>query len=98
MELQKIAHLDTFSESKTHLQGTVRELVSCGISVNGIKLDKADLGVLLNLGMGKLLGEVDKPAGSRGKAAKVYSIAKQQDCVFTAADLDFNFVLGSETT
>ena len=97
MELQKIAPLDTFSESKTHLQGTVKELVSCGISVNGIKLDKADLGVLLNLGMGKCLGEVDQASGTRGKAPKVYSIAKKQDCIFTAANLDFNFVLGSDT-
>lgn len=97
MTLTQINPLDSYSESETHVQGTVRELVSCGITANGVKLDKADLGVLLNLGMGELIGEVVRTAGSKGKAPKVYRIARKQDCVFSSTWLDFNFNLGAET-
>lgn len=91
MPLEKIPPSLTFKETSTYVQGTVKDLVSRGIAVNKIPVDKASLGVLIHLGMGELIGEVEPSSTARGKAPKVYRIKRKQDCVFNAASLDFSF-------
>ncbi len=69
----------------SYVEGTIKSLTESGITVNGVKVDKADLGVLMALGLGTVVGVEDRPAGARGRTAKIYRIPLQQECLFSVA-------------
>lgn len=53
------------------VQGTINELLDRKISVNAVPLDQAMMSVLIRIGIGRPVGEGEKPP--RGKAPKIYA-------------------------
>lgn len=74
----------------TYMQGTVKELLEQGITINGCKLDKVSLGVLLSLGMGKQVGE-QKHKGVSGIAPAVWQVPLEQEMQFSVSSLEISF-------
>lgn len=72
-------------KAQPYVEGTVKFLTEQNIKVNGVLLDKAALGVLMALGFGDVVGVEERPAGTRGRAAKIYRIQLQQECFFSLA-------------
>lgn len=70
-------------ESAKYVEGTVKELVSLGLKVNGFELDAASLGCLLAMGIGECVGIQEKPEGKKGRAPKIYRIVMEQTVVFS---------------
>jgi hypothetical protein len=54
------------------IQGTVKELASHGLRVNGKPVTQQMLSVLIRLGACEEVGEEEKQPGQKGPAAKVY--------------------------
>lgn len=53
------------------IKGTIKQLIDQGMAVNGVRLDAAMLSVLVRCGIGKVVGQGDKPA--RGKTPNIYA-------------------------
>ena len=57
------------------IKGTISELVEGGpLSINGIPVGQPEMSVLTRLGLAKEVGTVERPAGKRGPAPKVWEI------------------------
>jgi hypothetical protein len=58
-----------------YIQGTVAELVANGsLSVNGKAVGQPEMSVLARLGFAQEVGTVERPEGTRGRAAKIYRL------------------------
>lgn len=55
-----------------YIQGTPKELVANGLTVNGKVVNQQIISVLVRLGVCEEVGIEQRPAGSKGPAAKVY--------------------------
>lgn len=85
--LEKILTTSTLLITDNYAEGTVKELTENNIRVNGFPLDKASLGVLIHLGFGVMMGEAPRTS-ARGRAAKVYRVAFEQECVFSTEHIE----------
>lgn len=69
----------------SYIEGTVKELVNTGLSVNGFKLDPTSLGLLMAFGFGDCVGVAQKPVGKSGIAPKIYRIHFEQEAFFSTS-------------
>lgn len=67
------------NDNNNAIVGTVADLTRAdtGITINGVAVSQPDLSVLTRLKMISPVGVVDRPAGQRGPAAKIYEIPEQ---------------------
>ncbi len=67
----------TVSEDGKVVTGTIADLTKRNspyqLLVNGVPATQPDLSVLTRLGFASAVGVVERPAGKRGPAAKIYS-------------------------
>lgn len=66
----------TKPKSENVITGTIAELSNpdTGILINGQPVGQPELSVLSRLGMLKEVGQVERPAGQRGPAAKIWEV------------------------
>jgi len=52
--------------------GTAREFIQAGVTVNSKKINQPGLSLMAQYGVAKIVGEVPRPEGKRGHPEKVY--------------------------
>ncbi len=59
----------------SNLRGTIKELVSQGVKVNGSAVDQTQLSMLTRVtGFATKVGTVPRPAGEKGKPANIWEL------------------------
>ena len=65
-------------------QGSVKELISQGVKVNGVPVDAVSLSIMSRFGIAKEVGVKEKAPGTRGRAGKIFKLQGKPGFVVTA--------------
>jgi hypothetical protein len=65
-------------------QGSVKELISQGVRVNGVSVDAVSLSIMSRFGIAKEIGVKEKAPGTRGRAGKIFKLQGKPGFVVTA--------------
>ena len=68
-------------------QGSVKELISQGVKVNGVLVDTVSLSVLSRFGIADEVGVKEKAPGTRGRAGKIFKLQGKPGFVVTAEEV-----------
>ena len=68
-------------------QGSVKELISQGVKVNGVPVDAVSLSIMFRFGIAKEVGVKEKAPGTRGRAGKIFELQDKPGFVVTAEQI-----------